>query len=83
MTARDTMPVQVDVATQEAIIIPASKTLVVTLEIRELMVQLVPVLLGETRAAPCLCASTTTTIIGTGSPPVSMLVTDIMKELTL
>jgi len=58
----------------------------VTSEMRELMVQLAPVLLRGTSAPPPLYESTTTTIVETGSGsalPLSAPVTDIMKKLTL
>ena len=46
MNAEDIVPVQAEVATQEAVTTPTSKTLMVTSKIRELIVHLVPVLLG-------------------------------------
>ena len=48
MTVGDTIPFQVEVATQEVIIILTSKTLMETSGIRELIVQLALVLLGGT-----------------------------------
>ena len=56
-----------EVATQEATTILTSETLVVTSEMRELMVQLAPILLGERNAPPAPHESTTTTTMGTGS----------------
>jgi len=53
---------------------------------RELMVQLAPILLGGTSAPLPPYESTTTTIVGTGSRSASsvpMPVTDVMEELTL
>ena len=75
-----------EVATQEAVTIPTSKTLVVTSEMRELMVQLAPVLLGGTNAPSSPYENTTSTIVETGSGsslPVLTPITNIMKELTL
>ena len=75
-----------EVATQEATIIPTSETLVVTLEIRQLMVQLAPVLRGEMSALSPLYESTISAIVETRSrstPPAPTPVTDIMEELTL
>ena len=73
------------VATQEAATISTSEALVVTSEMRQLMVQLAPVLLGETSASPPPSESTITTIVETrGSAlPASAPVIDIMEELTL
>jgi len=65
MTAGDIVSVKAEVTTQETITILTSKTFVVTLEMRELMVQLAPVL-GGTSAPPPPCESTITTIMGTG-----------------
>ena len=88
ITAGDTRPVQAEVATQEVVTILTFKALVVTSEMRELMVQHASVLLGGTNATPPLYESTTTTIVETGlgstlPVPVLVPVTDIMEELTL
>jgi len=75
-----------EVATQKTITIWISETLVVTSEMRKLMVQLAPVLLGETNAPPPPYESIITTIEETGSGsalPVPAPIRDIMKELTL
>jgi len=75
-----------EVSTQEATIISTSETLAVISEMRKLMVQLAPILLGETNAPPPPSESTITTIVKTGSGSalmVSTTVTDIMEELTL
>ena len=53
---------------------------------RQLTVQLVPVLVGETNASPLPYESNITTIVKTGSgsaPPAPTLVMDIVEELTL
>jgi len=50
MTVGENASAQIEVATQEVVTISTSKVLEVTLEMRELMVQLVPVLLGGTSA---------------------------------
>ena len=60
MTAGDIIHVQVEMSTlevaiQETIRIPTSETLLVTTEMRELMVQLAPILLGEANAPPPRC----------------------------
>jgi len=81
MAAGDTVPVQGEVATQEAVTILTSKILVV-----ELMVHLVPVPVGGTNALPSLYESTTSTIVETGSGSTLLIptaVTDIMEELAL
>jgi len=58
--------VQIEVATQEAVTILTSINLEVTSEMRELMVQLTPVLLGGTNAPLPLHEGTTTTIVENG-----------------
>jgi len=91
MTAGDTIPVQAEklilkVATQEATAISTSETHVVTSEMRELMVHLAPILLGETNVPPPPYERTTTTTVETGSGSALQVptpVTDIMEELTL
>ena len=91
MTTGDTLSVQaeesiLEVATQETTTILNFETLVVTSEMKELMVQLAPILLGETNAPLPPYESTTTAIMETGSESALQLptpVTDIMKELTL
>jgi len=91
MTAEETVPIQAEestlkIASQKVTTISTSKTLVVTSEMRELMVQLAPVLLGGMNAPPPPYESTTTIIvkIESGSAlPVPPPVTDIMEELTL
>ena len=75
-----------EVATQEATTISTSEAFVVTSEMRQLTVQLVPVRLGETNASPLLYESNIATIVKTGSgsaPPAPTLVMDIVEELTL
>ena len=75
-----------EVATQEATTISTFEALVVTLEMRQLMVQLVPILLGETNALPSPYDSMTTIIMEIGLESallVLTLVTDIMEELNL
>ena len=77
-----------EVTTLKATIISSSKALVVTLEMRQLMVQLVPVLLGETSTSHPPYERTITTIeeIGSGSAPPAPApapIIDIMEELTL
>jgi len=75
-----------DIATQEATTILTSEALIVTSEMRKLIVQLVPVLLGKMNTLPPLYEGTITTIMKTGSGsalPVPTVVTDIMEELTL
>ena len=70
----------------EAVTILTSETLAVTSEMRELMVQLAPVLLGGTNAPPSSYEGTTSTIMKTGSgSALSVLtpVTDIMEVHTL
>ena len=81
MAAGDTVPVQGEVSTQEAVTILTSKILVV-----ELMVHLVPVPVGGTNALPSLYESTTSTIVETGSGSTLLIptaVTDIVEELAL
>ena len=91
MTAEETVPIQAEestlkIASQKITTISTSETLVVTSEMRELMVQLTPILLGETNALPPPHESTTTTTVETGSGSALQVptpVTDIMEELTL
>jgi len=89
MTAGDIVPVQaeesiLELATQETLTIPTSETLVVTLEMRELMVKLALILLREMNAPPPPYESTTTTVAETESAlQVPTPVIDIMDELTL
>ena len=67
-----------ELATQEAVTFLTSETLVVTSEMRELMVQLALVLLGGMNAPLSPYESTTSTIVKTGSGsvlPVPTLVT--------
>ena len=74
--------VQIEVATQEAMTIPTSKNLEMTSEMRELMVQLAPILLGGTNASLPLHEGTITTIVETGSgSALPTTVTDIMEDL--
>jgi len=72
MTTGDTLSVQaeesiLEVATQETTTILTFETLVVTSEMKELMVQLAPILLGETNAPPPPYESTTIAIMETES----------------
>ena len=72
-----------EVATQEVTTILTSEALVVTSEMRKLMVQLALVLLEEMSASSPLYESTITTIMETGSgsaPPVLTPVTDIKED---
>ena len=86
MTVGETTPTQTEIVTQEAVKILTSKILKVISKMRELMVQIAPVLFGGTSAPPPPCESITTTIMGTESSsasPVLMPATNSMEELTL
>jgi len=75
-----------EVATQEAITISTFETFMVTSEMRKLMVQLVPILVGGMNAPHPPYESTITAIMKTGSRstlPMPTPITDIMEELTL
>ena len=68
MTAGGTVTIQAEesisiIATQETITISTFKTLVVTSEMRELMVQLAPILPERTNAPPPPYKNTTTTTV--------------------
>jgi len=74
------------VANQKVTIISTSKALMVTSEMRQLMVQVVHVLLREMNASLLPYESTITTIVETGTGSALLVptpVTDIMEELTL
>jgi len=74
------------VATHEAIIDPDPEAPVVTSEMRQLLNQLAPVLLGGTSAPPSTSESTSVTIVETGlgsAPPEPISAMDILEELTL
>ena len=85
MIVEETALVQTEVASQEVMTILTSKVLEVTSKMRELMVQLAPVLLGGMSVTPPPREGTTTIITEIGSRsalPVLALITDIMEELT-
>ena len=75
-----------EIAIQGAIIVSDPEAPAVTLEMRQLLNQLAPVLLGGTRAPTLVSESTSVTTVETGSGsflPAPTPPMDILKELTL